>query len=34
MDQGLALEATVDRVKLPEQYAQLPYLQEFYGTVA
>ena len=34
MDRGLGLEATVDRVKLPEQYSQFPYLQEFYGTVA
>jgi alkyl sulfatase BDS1-like metallo-beta-lactamase superfamily hydrolase len=34
MDRGMGLEATVDKVKLPEQYGQLPYLQEFYGTVA
>jgi alkyl sulfatase BDS1-like metallo-beta-lactamase superfamily hydrolase len=34
MDRGMGLEATVDRVKLPEQYRSLPYLQEFYGTVA
>jgi alkyl sulfatase BDS1-like metallo-beta-lactamase superfamily hydrolase len=34
MDRGLGIEATVDKVKLPEEYSQLPYLQEFYGTVA
>jgi alkyl sulfatase BDS1-like metallo-beta-lactamase superfamily hydrolase len=34
MDRGMGLDATVDAVKLPEQYARLPYLQEFYGTVA
>jgi alkyl sulfatase BDS1-like metallo-beta-lactamase superfamily hydrolase len=34
MDRGMGLEATVDKVKLPEEYGQLPYLQEFYGTVA
>ena len=34
MDRGMGLEATVDAVELPEQYARLPYLQEFYGTVA
>ena len=34
MDRGMELEATVDKVKLPEEYGQLPYLQEFYGTVA
>ena len=34
MDRGLGLEATVDAVKLPEEYGRLPYLQEFYGTVA
>jgi len=34
MDRGMELEATVDKVKLPEEYGQIPYLQEFYGTVA
>ena len=29
MDRGMGLEATVDQVKLPEQYSRLPYLQEF-----
>jgi alkyl sulfatase BDS1-like metallo-beta-lactamase superfamily hydrolase len=34
MEQGMGLEATVDKVKLPERYSHLPYLQEHYGTVA
>lgn len=34
MDRGLDMEATVDAVQLPEQFRDLPYLQEFYGTVA
>ncbi|CAN5459098.1 alkyl/aryl-sulfatase [soil metagenome] len=34
MEQGLGIEETADAVKLPEQYRALPYLQEFYGTVA
>lgn len=34
MDRGMGLEATVAAVQLPDQYARLPYLQEFYGTVA
>jgi alkyl sulfatase BDS1-like metallo-beta-lactamase superfamily hydrolase len=34
MDRGMGLDATVNKVKLPEEYGQLPYLQEFYGTVA
>ncbi|MDQ3692355.1 MAG: alkyl/aryl-sulfatase [Chloroflexota bacterium] len=34
MDQGMGIEATADTVTLPERYRQLPYLQEFYGTVA
>lgn len=34
MDQGMGLEETVDRVKLPQEYRRLPYLQEYYGTVA
>lgn len=34
MDRGMGLEATAEAVRLPEQYAELPYLQEFYGTVA
>ena len=28
------LEHTVGAVRLPERFARLPYLQEFYGTVA
>ena len=34
MDRGMGIEETVDTVKLPDQYGQLPYLGEFYGTVA
>lgn len=34
MNQGLGIEETVARVRLPERYSQLPYLQEHYGTVA
>jgi alkyl sulfatase BDS1-like metallo-beta-lactamase superfamily hydrolase len=34
MDRGMGLDATVDAVRLPEKYSRLPYLQEFYGTVA
>jgi alkyl sulfatase BDS1-like metallo-beta-lactamase superfamily hydrolase len=34
MDRGMGLEETVDAVKLPERFRQVPYLQEFYGTVA
>lgn len=34
MDRGMGLEATVEAVKLPERLRDLPYLQEFYGTIA
>jgi alkyl sulfatase BDS1-like metallo-beta-lactamase superfamily hydrolase len=34
MDRGLGLESIAAAVKLPDQYRNLPYLQEFYGTVA
>ena len=34
MNRGMGIEATVAQVRLPEHYARLPYLQEFYGTVA
>jgi alkyl sulfatase BDS1-like metallo-beta-lactamase superfamily hydrolase len=34
MDRGMGIEETVNQVNLPEQYLRLPYLQEFYGTVA
>ena len=34
MDKGVGIEETVDTVKLPDHYSQLPYLGEFYGTVA
>jgi alkyl sulfatase BDS1-like metallo-beta-lactamase superfamily hydrolase len=34
MDRGLGIEAAVDAVRLPEKYRELPYLQEFYGTVS
>lgn len=34
MDRGMGIEATAEAVTLPEQYRDLPYLQEFYGTVA
>lgn len=34
MDRGMGVEATVATVTLPTRYRDLPYLQEFYGTVA
>lgn len=34
MNQGLGIEETVANVKLPDRFAELPYLQEHYGTVA
>jgi alkyl sulfatase BDS1-like metallo-beta-lactamase superfamily hydrolase len=34
MDRGMGIDATVQAVRLPEAYRRLPYLQEFYGTVA
>jgi alkyl sulfatase BDS1-like metallo-beta-lactamase superfamily hydrolase len=34
MERGLGLEETAAAVKLPAEYRDLPYLQEFYGTVA
>jgi alkyl sulfatase BDS1-like metallo-beta-lactamase superfamily hydrolase len=34
MDRGMDIETTVEAVQLPEQFRDLPYLQEFYGTVA
>ena len=33
MNQGMTLDETVQHVHLPEYYAKLPYLQEYYGTV-
>lgn len=33
MNQGLTPDELVESVTLPQQYAQLPYLQEYYGTV-
>ncbi len=33
MNQGMTESETVESVKLPEQYRDLPYLGEFYGTV-
>jgi alkyl sulfatase BDS1-like metallo-beta-lactamase superfamily hydrolase len=34
MNQGMTMEEVVEAVKLPEKWANLPYLGEFYGTVA
>lgn len=34
LDRGMGLDETVATVTLPAEYARLPYLQEFYGTVA
>lgn len=34
MNQGLTADELAATIKLPEQYAKLPYLGEFYGTVA
>lgn len=34
MDAGLTPDELVEQVVLPPQYAKLPYLQEYYGTVA
>ena len=34
MERGLGLEETAATVTLPPRYRDLPYLQEFYGTVA
>jgi alkyl sulfatase BDS1-like metallo-beta-lactamase superfamily hydrolase len=34
MERGLGLDETAEAVTLPAQYRDLPYLQEFYGTVA
>lgn len=34
MERGLGLEETAAAVQLPAEYRDLPYLQEFYGTVA
>lgn len=33
MNQGMTLDETIQYVHLPEHYAKLPYLQEYYGTV-
>ena len=33
MNEGLTPDQLVERVKLPEELAELPYLQEYYGTV-
>lgn len=34
MNQGLSMDEVAEAVKLPEKWAALPYLGEFYGTVA
>lgn len=34
MNQGLTMDEVAEAVKLPEKWANLPYLGEFYGTVA
>jgi len=34
MNQGMTMDEVAEAVKLPEKWANLPYLQEFYGTVA
>ncbi len=34
MNQGLGPDALAATIRLPERYARLPYLQEYYGTVA
>ena len=34
MNQGMDMLETVEHVKLPEKYRDLPYLQEFYGTIS
>lgn len=34
MNRGLSMLETVEQVVLPEEYQNLPYLQEFYGTVS
>ncbi|MDQ7092963.1 alkyl/aryl-sulfatase [Desulfosporosinus sp. PR] len=34
MNQGLTMDEVAEAVKLPEKWAKLPYLGEFYGTVA
>lgn len=33
MDQGLTADELAETVSLPERFAELPYLQEYYGTV-
>lgn len=34
MNQGLSVAQLVEKVKLPPQWQELPYLQEYYGTVS
>ena len=34
MNQGMTMDEVAEAVKLPERWANLPYLGEFYGTVA
>ncbi|MEA5025846.1 putative alkyl/aryl-sulfatase YjcS [bioreactor metagenome] len=34
MNQGLTMDEVAEAVKLPEKWAKLPYLGEFYGTVS
>ncbi|WP_088225456.1 alkyl/aryl-sulfatase [Desulfosporosinus sp. FKB] len=34
MNQGMTMDEVAEAVKLPEKWANLPYLGEFYGTVA
>ena len=34
MNQGMTMDETAETVKLPEKWAKLSYLGEFYGTVA
>ncbi len=33
MEQGMTIEECVETVKLPQKLSDLPYLQEFYGTI-
>ncbi|MBP5841252.1 alkyl/aryl-sulfatase [Lactiplantibacillus plantarum] len=34
IDMGLSISQTVEKVKLPDRFSNLPYLGEYYGTVA
>lgn len=33
MNKGLTMDQLVDQIKLPNEFAKLPYLQEYYGTI-